>query len=78
MPSDGAANPTDACLLHIPNKNVGAELVAEFKHTIGDMTITQERKLDIIARQIDDNFDAIERWVDRFYKECMCDCEGDV
>lgn len=73
----GAANPTDKCLLHIPNKNVGAQLVAEVKKMLPpDAPISDQRKLNMIGKAIDDNFTAIEQWVDRFYKECICDCGG--
>lgn len=74
----GAPFPTDKCLLHIPNKNVGAELIAEVKKITGvkEIDVAESRKLDQIAKQLDDNWDAIERWVDRFYKECICDCGG--
>lgn len=71
----GALNPTDKCLLHIPNKNVGAQLVAEVKKMLPPETpLSDHRKLDSIGRALDDNFSAIEQWVDRFYKECICDC----
>lgn len=73
----GAENPTDGCLLRIPYKNVGAQLVAEFKKMLPtDAPISDHRKLDAIGRHIDDNFSAIEQWADRFYKECICDCAG--
>lgn len=73
----GTNAPTDKCLLHIPNKNVGAQLVAEMKKLLPEDTpIGTLRKLDSIGRNLDDNFDAIERWADRFYRECICDCSG--
>lgn len=73
----GAVSPTDKCLLHIPNRNVGAQLVAEIKKMLPEDTpMATRRKLDSIGRALDDNFDAIERWVERFYKECICDCGG--
>lgn len=73
----GAVNPTDSCLLHIPYRNVGAQLVAELKKMLPeDAPLSDRRKLDTIGRHIDDNFAAVEQWVDRFYKECICDCGG--
>lgn len=73
----GALNPTDGCLLHIPNKNVGAQLVAEVKKMLPpEAPLSDHRKLDAIGRAIDDNFSAVEQWADRFYKECICDCAG--
>lgn len=73
----GAATPKNKCFLHIPNKNVGAQLAAEVKKMLpDDAPMSDRRKLDSIGRAIDDNFASIERWVDRFYKECICDCAG--
>lgn len=65
----GAANPTDKCLLHIPHKNVG-----ELGEVVISNSTVDKRKLEGLLDAFDDNFSAIERWVDRFYKDCICDC----
>lgn len=63
----GALNPTDKCLLHIPHK--------DFRMSGVDRLLTEETKP--LLKALDDNFQSIERWVDRFYKECICDCNGE-
>jgi hypothetical protein len=67
----GAANPTDKCLLHIPHKEVGG-----LEDVITPSNIVHKRKLEGLLSAFDDNFQSIEQWVDRFYKECICDCAG--
>lgn len=65
----GAANPTPKCLLHVPHRRVGHELVRK-------MNMDADSTLKAVGRSLDNNFQEVERWVDRFYKECVCDCAG--
>lgn len=69
----GALNPTDKCLLHIPHKNVDKGGIETLLSTMPKNVVT-ERKVDGLTDALDDNFMAIEQWVDRFYKDCICDC----
>lgn len=65
----GAANPTDKCLLHVPHRTVGRDLVRKIQSD-------PEPTLKKVGLALEANFTDIERWVDRFYKECICDCAG--
>lgn len=61
------------CLLHIPHKDVGKDLV---KILSGIEGVTEQQKADLrrIARNMDDNNKAIERWARVFYFDCICNC----
>ena len=65
----GALNPTDKCLLHVPHMNVGKDIVRKIE-------MDPEPPLMKVGMGLEANFREVERWVDRFYKECICDCAG--
>lgn len=69
----GALNPTDKCLLHIPHKDFdmrGMEALV----SVG--IVEKDDPIKGLLNSLDDNFMSIEQWVDRFYKNCICDCAG--
>lgn len=63
------------CYLHVPFKEVGSELSALLNDVLGDtLTPGQKKTLDDLLGKIDTNFLEVERWADKFYKDCICDC----
>lgn len=61
------------CLLHIPHKEVGKELVDLLLEVV-EATPTQRRELQVMATEMGGNYLAIERWARHFYFNCICDC----
>lgn len=62
------------CLLHIPYKNVGAE-IADLLKQAGVPNSTATVAVDRFVKHLEENYLAMERWAKHFYTNCICDCE---
>jgi hypothetical protein len=62
------------CDLHIPHKAVGNE-IASLLAGIDGVGAEAARR---VGKQIDENFNEIERWAAYFFRNCVCHCSEDA
>lgn len=66
---------TSNCLLTIPYKNVGQKIQDIFDQLPDELVSPElKRQFADAMTELDTNWIEIERWVDHFYKNCICDC----